>query len=974
MTDASGNTQSCNFDITVTDEEDPTISCVGDQNKATDSGDCDYTVQGTEFNPTTFDDNCTGATISNDYNNSDSLTGATFPLGTTNVIWKVTDASGNTQTCNFDITVTDEEDPTISCVVDQNKATDSGNCDYTVQGTEFNPTTFDDNCTGATISNNYNNSDTLAGATFPLGTTNVIWTVTDASGNTQTCSFDITVTDEEDPTISCVGDQNKATDSGNCDYTVQGTEFNPTTFDDNCTGATISNNYNNSDTLAGATFPLGTTNVIWTVTDASGNTQTCNFDVIVTDEEDPTISCVGDQNKATDSGNCDYTVQGTEFNPTTFDDNCTGANISNNYNNSNSLAGASFPLGTTNVIWTVADASGNTQSCNFDVIVTDEEDPTISCVGDQIKSTDIDQCYYTVVGIEFDPTSTNDNCSISSVVNDFNSGSSLEGAQIPDGTTIVWTITDSNSNTNSCSFTVTVNDTQVPTILELPDLTAECSITLTPPTTTDNCDAVVTGTTGIDLLVEESTTVFWIFEDESGNTTDPVAQQVTIEDTQNPVPDQSSLPKKVLTGCQISGISELDIPTATDACDGTILGKLSDDFEFPYSFFGTNTVTWEFIDESGNITLQTQDIQLNPVAIDGGVLKGFLNSTEFQNQIDVSSCFASISVDLELTGKNGTIVQWEKYAVNEGSWEVINNTIHLTQQTLLQELWSLLIFRVLVQTGTCSEYSESFYIRALPAGDAPTVTNLDDDNKYCLGEDVNLLAESNYLATQPAIPSSMSPGDFNQGQLNTQDPDSWLVDGDTGGFSAGGNSKKPRNWSGTNDHQFGNITFDSKDFKFAIAQGDFSDNKYKGNSPTTLESPILDLSQAEFSSLDFDQAFYFANNDIAIIEISTDGGNTYSTLRLMHGAGAGVKKWFTAGTAESTAGSDATNYNFNTDNTSISLDDYVGESQVRIRWSFIGTSDDSVWAMDNIFFSSQVFVDTELEWTNGIGNPRGKSN
>ena len=260
--------------------------------------------------------------ISNNYNNSDSLTGATFPLGTTNVIWTVTDASGNTQTCNFDVIVTDEEDPTISCVGDQNKATDSGNCDYTVQGTEFNPTNFDDNCTGATISNNYNNSDSLAGATFPLGTTNVIWTVTDASGNTQTCNFDITVTDEEDPTISCVGDQNKATDSGNCDYTVQGTEFSPTTFDDNCTGATISNNYNNSDSLTGATFPLGTTNVIWTVTDASGKTQSCNFDVIVTDEEDPTISCVGDQNKATNSGNCDYTVQGTEFNPTNFDDNC----------------------------------------------------------------------------------------------------------------------------------------------------------------------------------------------------------------------------------------------------------------------------------------------------------------------------------------------------------------------------------------------------------------------------------------------------------------------------------------------------------------------------------------------------------------------------------------------------------------------------------------------------------------------------
>ena len=42
---------------------------------------------------------------------------------------------------------------------------------------------------------------------------------------------------------------------------------------------------------------------------------------------------------------------------------------------------------------------------------------------------------------------------------------------------------------------------------------------------------------------------------------------------------------------------------------------------------------------------------------------------------------------------------------------------------------------------------------------------------------------------------------------------------------------------------------------------------------------------------------------------------------------------------------------------------------MRIRWSFIGTSDDSTWAMDNIIVNKEVFVDTELEWTDGIGDP-----
>ena len=608
----------------------------------------------------------------------------------------------------------------------------------------------------------------------------------------------------------------------------------------------------------------------------------------------------------------------------------------------------------------------------------------MECLEDQVRNTDPNSCFYTVTGNEFDPRDLQDNCEIASITNDYNSSESLEGAQISDGTVITWTLTDVNSNATTCTFTISVKDDQAPQIPELPELSAECSITLTPPTTTDNCDSVVTAATGVDLTFEESGSVFWIFTDSSGNSSEPVEQIITIADTQAPIPNVTSLPRKSITGCQISSLSELDIPTATDACDGTITGKLSDDFQFPYSFFGINTVTWEYIDESGNITTQEQEIQLNPVTLNGGDLSGTFNGTEFQNQIDISSCGASIAVDLQLSGKNGTIVQWEKFAVNEGFWEVISNTSNNHTANFSNGALESTYYRVLVRAGTCTEYSNSFYIRALPAGDAPTVTNLDPDNKYCLGDDVNLLAESNYLATQPAIPSDMSPGDFNQGQLNTQDPRGWLTDGEPGGFTAGGNSKKPRNWSGTNNHEFGGIEFDSEDKKFAIAQGNFFNtgsgngngngngnggNGYTGNIPTTLETPILDLTNAASASLEFDQAFYFANSDVAIIEISTDGGNSYSTLRVMHAANSGILKWFTAGTAQSTGASTASKYLFSSDNTSISLDEYIGESEVRIRWSFTGTSDRSVWALDNIFINNQVPVDTDLEWTNGIGNP-----
>jgi len=48
-------------------------------------------------------------------------------------------------------------------------------------------------------------------------------------------------------------------------------------FNDNCPGGGITGNTHNP----GDEFPIGTTTVTYTATDAQGNTVTCSFDVIV---------------------------------------------------------------------------------------------------------------------------------------------------------------------------------------------------------------------------------------------------------------------------------------------------------------------------------------------------------------------------------------------------------------------------------------------------------------------------------------------------------------------------------------------------------------------------------------------------------------------------------------------------------------------------------------------------------------------
>ena len=495
-------------------------------------------------------------------------------------------------------------------------------------------------------------------------------------------------------------------------------------------------------------------------------------------------------------------------------------------------------------------------------------------------------------------------------------------------------------------------------------------MTLTPPTTTDNCSATITGTTGLtDLTIDTvgTQTIYWDFTDVGGNSI-IVPQNVTITDSA-PVPNSSSLAPQSFNGCQITNASFLTAPTANDICDGTITGTLGPNFVFPYSFSGTQTIDWQFVDSHGNVTIQSQDITLNPLTVAGGTLTGTFDSQVFNNGIDISSCDVAIVVDLNLSGQIGTIVRWEKFAVNEGEWENISDTDNNHTASFAVGALESTYYRDLIQVGTCLEYSNQFLIRALPVGSAPIITNLDADANYCLGEQVSLLATSTYTATQETIPDSS--GDFNQGQLNTQDPDGWLVDGEPGGFTAGGSATKPRNWSGKtcNNQANGSIIYCGSDNKYAMAYGNFSSPQYNGAIPTTFETPILDFTNAETASLDFDQAFYFANGDYANIEISTNGGASYSPLWYIHPPGSGILRWLTAGTAESVAGSDATHYNFSTDNTSIDLSAYLGQNNIRIRWSFTGTTNNSAWALDNIFVNKTVVVDTEIEWTDGIGDP-----
>jgi hypothetical protein len=194
-----------------------------------------------------------------------------------------------------------------------------------------------------------------------VGGNSVVLTVTDENGNTDQCSATVTVADSIDPTISCVGSASRSMNSDACTYTASNGEFDPTDYDDNCSGASVAYTLSGATTgsgssLNGVAFNKGTTNVTWTVTDASGNTATCSFTVTVTDNQNPTITCPANITLSA----CQTTAT---WGTPVHSDNCPGTTLSSTYTSPLSVANGQ----TITVTYTATDASGNTASCSFSV-------------------------------------------------------------------------------------------------------------------------------------------------------------------------------------------------------------------------------------------------------------------------------------------------------------------------------------------------------------------------------------------------------------------------------------------------------------------------------------------------------------------------------------------------------------------------------------------------------------------------------
>jgi hypothetical protein len=200
-----------------------------------------------------------------------------------------------------------------------------------------------------------------SGSTFPLSTTTVNCSATDAVGNTANGSFTVTIQDTTAPVITVPSD-----------VTVEAGEGGETIVNYTASAADIVDGETivSCSPISGSTFSLGTTTVSCSSTDAHSNEGTANFDVIVSDTEGPVLVLPSPVVEATSASGAivEYTATASDLVDGPVSVECAPA------------SGSVFPLGPTTVNCSASDSADpvNTSSGSFVVVVQDTTDPIVT--------------------------------------------------------------------------------------------------------------------------------------------------------------------------------------------------------------------------------------------------------------------------------------------------------------------------------------------------------------------------------------------------------------------------------------------------------------------------------------------------------------------------------------------------------------------------------------------------------------------
>ncbi len=686
--DDCGNSSMTMGSISLNDTQDPVfLNCPSDITLNVSDDNCNQEIV---FSTPVATDNCDNVVSVSLLTSLGS--GDEFPVGTTTVTFEAIDECDNTATCSFDVTIVDSDAPSLQCpIADVDVCTDFGSCTWLATD-QINPVT-PESCAGFVVTYDITNPDnsittstnTMGVATpegdavlFALGTSTVVYTVTDVNGNTTTCSFDVVVNDCEVPTITC-SDFTIACGSEDLD-TWQATIAATTT--DNCSmdGAmTVTRTLITDFSSCGNTIDQV---YVFTVTDDAGNSASCLGRYTTTDTDPPIIN-----NAVNETVECDPGVTGAALlawlqnngGATLASDNCsTDVVWTNDY--TGSLNAGCGGTGSTTVTFTATDECGNTATTQADFIITDSTDPVFSCP-ENLTLECGDEDNEVIINAWLAQANASDNCSVSvTAANNYDALGYTTVCGNARNQTVTFTFTDGCGNIETCDRTITIQDTTNPTIeVGASDIILECAVDNT--VAIDNWESIFGGAQASDecspnaltwsiasttetTSCGNTTSTLYVFEveDNCGNTSTTSASLI-IEDT---TPPSLTVPEpQTAAAAEECGNIVVDLATwqseaiHSDLCGSTTIevvlwnsiSKCGNTNEEVYLF----TVT----DECGNTStgLSSYEITDNEPPILTCVAPNLVLECGDEDNLDLIYSWLSTATSLDTYGCNDVVIE-----------------------------------------------------------------------------------------------------------------------------------------------------------------------------------------------------------------------------------------------------------------------------------------------------------------------------
>src|SRR5687768_3949028 len=214
---------------------------------------------------------------------------APWPLCTTTITWIFSFATRRSSDLTQLVVVSDDDAPVFDCetLTTQTFGTTAPSC---TNDTDVSVPSATDNCNGSRSEEGTRSDLAVMTAPWPLGTTTITWTFTDAASNQTQCTQLVVVSDDDAPVFDCetLTTQTFGTTAPSC---TNDTDVSVPSATDNCNGSVAGVGTRSDLAVMTAPWPLGTTTITWTFTDAASNQTQCTQLVVVLHDYAPVFDC-----------------------------------------------------------------------------------------------------------------------------------------------------------------------------------------------------------------------------------------------------------------------------------------------------------------------------------------------------------------------------------------------------------------------------------------------------------------------------------------------------------------------------------------------------------------------------------------------------------------------------------------------------------------------------------------------------------